>query len=53
VKKRGRVEEYKEKWLNSLAETMTPFWDCQWKFRSTAACDEFIAYLLSSQGDIP
>ena len=39
-----------EEWLNSLVELMTPFWHCQWKFRSCQACDDFIEYLKELEG---
>ena len=37
------------KWLDSLEELMTPFWDCQWKFKSKATCETFITTLKSME----
>ncbi len=34
-----------EKWLDGLDEFMTPYWYCQWRFRSTEACEDFLRYL--------
>lgn len=32
-------------WLDSLSEYMTPCWDCQWKFISMKACEDFTRQL--------
>ncbi|MBN2607905.1 MAG: hypothetical protein JXA64_02230 [Candidatus Fermentibacteraceae bacterium] len=40
-----------EKWLNDRTEFMIPFWHCQWKFRSTEACEDFLRYLREISAD--
>ena len=34
-----------EEWLHQLTQFVTPYWYCQWKFKSIEICDKFVAYL--------